>query len=71
MNEEWYESFPDSFTAVLEPDISDHSPLICLKFPPQIRGPAPFRYLTTWANHEDFMKVVEEAVHATLYLKQT
>ena len=70
--------FPNAFTEVLPPGISDHCPLVTnLKVSPD-PGPRklyPFKFFNFWADHPDFIGLVKEAwsneVHGTPMFKLT
>ena len=56
--------FPNAFTEVLPPGLSDHCPLVTsLKANPDL-GPRklfPFKFFNLWADHPDFIGLVKEA----------
>ena len=63
-NECSLDMFPNAFTEVLPPGLSDHCPLvISLKVNPD-PGPRklfPFKFFNFWADHPDFIGLVKEA----------
>ena len=56
--------FPNAFTKVLPPGLSDHCPLVTnLRVNPD-PGPRklfPFKFFNFWADHPDFIRLVKEA----------
>ncbi|XP_075112426.1 uncharacterized protein LOC142182223 [Nicotiana tabacum] len=58
---EWMIRFPQKEVIVMDPNLSDHSPL-CIKLDEEIfQGPRTFRFLNCIAEHNDFLKVVNDA----------
>ena len=56
--------FPNAFTEVLPPGLSDHCPLVTnLKVSPDPRPRKlfPFKFFNFWADHPDFIGLVKEA----------
>ena len=62
--------FPNAFTEVLPPGLSDHCPLVTsLKVNPD-PGPRkliPFKFFNFWADHPDFIGLVKEAWSYEVY----
>ena len=56
--------FPNAFTEVLQPGLSDHCPLVTnLNIKPDSgrRKYYPFKFFNFWADHPDFLGLVKEA----------
>ena len=63
-NESCLDMFPNAFTEVLHPGLSDHCPLVTnLNFKPDPgnRKYYPFKFFNFWADHPDFLGLVKEA----------
>ncbi|XP_075076350.1 uncharacterized protein LOC142163006 [Nicotiana tabacum] len=61
VNAEWMIRFPKKEVLVLDPNLSDHSPL-CIKMDEEnFQGPRTFSFLNCIAEHHNFLKVVNEA----------
>ena len=71
-NESCLDMFPNAFTEVLHPGLSDHCPLVAslnIKPDPGCRKYYPFKFFNFWADHPDFLGLVKEVwesdVHGT------
>ncbi|XP_070029278.1 uncharacterized protein [Nicotiana sylvestris] len=61
VNAEWMIRFPKKEVLVLDPNLSDHSPL-CIKMDEEnFQGPRTFRFLNYIAEHHNFLEVVNKA----------
>ena len=63
-NESCLDKFPNAFTEVLHPGISDHCPMVTnLNFKPDPGNGKyyPFKFFNFWADHPDFLGLVKEA----------
>ena len=63
-NESSLDIFPNAFTEVLPPGLSDHCPLVTslrVNSVPRPRKLIPFKFFNFWADHPDFIGLVKEA----------
>lgn len=60
-NQEWMNSFPQSFAEILNPSSSDHSPILVRWKAAVDFGPRPFRHFNNWVSKPSYFEVVKQA----------
>lgn len=58
-NQEWMNSFPQSFAEILNPSSSDHSPILVRWKAAVDFGPRPFRHFYNWVSKPSYFEVVK------------
>ncbi|XP_075103713.1 uncharacterized protein LOC142178282 [Nicotiana tabacum] len=71
-NDEWMNTFGHMEVDYKIPFISDHAPMMITLRRAESSGKIPFKFFNVWANHEDFLSVVEGVCQTQLHseLKQ-